>query len=181
MTNDQLLIEQLQNNETQQQAFRTLVETYQERLYWHIRRMVVDHDDADDVLQNAFVKIWRNIGAFRGESSLYTWMFRIATNEAISFINQQKKQANAFSGESADFLRDNLMSDDYFDGTEIELKLQEAIALLPTKQRMVFNMKYFEEKKYNEMSELLNTSVGALKASYHHAVRKIEEFLSNQS
>jgi RNA polymerase sigma-70 factor, ECF subfamily len=181
MTNEQLLIEQLQNNETQQQAFRTLVETYQERLYWHIRRLVVDHDNADDVLQNAFVKIWRNIGAFRGESSLYTWMFRIATNEAISFINQQKKQANAFSGESSDFLRDNLMSDEYFDGTEIELKLQEAIALLPTKQRMVFNMKYFEEKKYNEMSELLNTSVGALKASYHHAVRKIEEFLSNQS
>jgi len=181
MTNDQLLIEQLQNTETQQQAFRTLVETYQGRLYWHIRRLVVDHDDADDVLQNAFVKIWRNIGAFRGESSLYTWMFRIATNEAISFINQQKKQANAFNGESADFLRDNLMSDDYFDGTEIELKLQEAIALLPTKQRMVFNMKYFEEKKYNEMSELLNTSVGALKASYHHAVPKIEEFLSNQS
>lgn len=181
MTDEQLLIEQLQNNETQEQAFRILVGTYQERLYWHIRRLVVDHDDADDVLQNAFVKIWRNIGSFRGESSLYTWMFRITTNEAISFINQQKKQANAFSGESSDYLRDNLMSDEYFDGSEIELKLQEAIALLPTKQRMVFNMKYFEEKKYNEMSELLNTSVGALKASYHHAVRKIEEFLSNQS
>jgi RNA polymerase sigma factor (sigma-70 family) len=181
MTEEQLLIEQIQNSETQQQAFRTLVATYQERLYWHIRRMVVDHDDADDVLQNTFVKIWRNIGAFRGESSLYTWMFRIATNEAISFINQQKKQANAFSSESTDYLRDNLMSDDYFDGSEIEIKLQEAIALLPTKQRLVFNMKYFEEKKYNEMSELLNTSVGALKASYHHAVRKIEEFLSDQN
>jgi RNA polymerase sigma-70 factor, ECF subfamily len=181
MTEEQLLIEQIQNSETQQQAFRTLVATYQERLYWHIRRMVVNHDDADDVLQNTFVKIWRNIGSFRGDSSLYTWMFRIATNEAISHINQQKKQSSAFSNESTDYLRDNLMSDDYFDGSEIELKLQEAIALLPNKQRMVFNMKYFEEKKYNEISELLDTSVGALKASYHHAVRKIEEFLSNQS
>lgn len=174
------LIKRLQNPKTQQAAFRELVETYQERLYWHIRHIVLNHDDADDILQNSFIKIWRNINAFRGESSLYTWMFKIATNESITYLSQLKKQAKPIDNEKNEFMRDRVISDAYFDGDEIEKLFQEAIAILPQKQRLVFNMKYFEEKKYTEMSEILDTSVGALKASYHLAVKKIEEFFNNK-
>ena len=179
MPNDQL-IEQLKNPATKRIAFHLLVKTYQEKLYWHVRKMVMDHDDADDVLQNIFVKIWNNIDSFREESSLYTWLFRIATNESLTFIAQQKRR-NIFSGSSEnDYLIENLRTDEYFDGCEIQRKLQEAILKLPDKQRLVFNMKYFDEMKYTEMAEILDTSVGALKASYHHAVKKIEEELKEE-
>jgi len=174
------LIEQLKDPATKRVAFHQLVKTYQEKLYWHIRRIVLNHDDADDVMQNVFLKVWNNLDSFREESTLYTWLFRIATNESLTFLAQQKRRS-IFSGSiENDYLLDNLKSDKYIDGTEIQRKLQEAIIKLPEKQRLVFNMKYFQEIKYNDMAEILNTSVGALKASYHHAVKKIEESLKDE-
>lgn len=174
------LIDDLKNPKTQQKAFRELVSTYKERLYWHIRRMVTHHEDADDVLQNTFIKVFRSIDKFKGDSKLYSWMYRIATNEAITFINQRAKKAGISSEEIQNQLVNNLQADVYFEGDEIQLKLQKAIATLPQKQQLVFNMKYFEDITYNDMSEILDTSVGALKASYHHAVKKIEQFLTTQ-
>lgn len=173
---EQLLIE-LQNPESRNAAFRELLAQYQERLYWHIRNMVKNHEDADDVLQNTFVKIFNNIESFKGDSKLFSWMYRIATNEAINHINQTARKANITSGELQEQIVNNLESDPYFEGNEIELKLQQAIARLPQKQQQVFQMKYFEELKYKEISDILGTSEGALKASYHIAVKKIEEFL----
>ncbi|HKM92977.1 MAG TPA: RNA polymerase sigma factor [Prolixibacteraceae bacterium] len=168
-------IEKLKNPNTKRAAFHELVKTYQEKLYWHIRRMVVDHDDADDVMQNTLIKVWNNLDTFREESTLYTWLFRIATNESLTFI-AQKKRRNIFSSSTEnDYLINNLESNRYFDGPEIQRKLQKAILKLPDKQRIVFNMKYFEGMKYKDMSEILDTSVGALKASFHYAVKKIEE------
>lgn len=140
--------------------------------------MVINHDDADDVLQNTFIKVFRSIHSFKGESSLYSWMYRIATNEAITFINQRAKKNNVSNEQWQMQAVDNLEADSYFEGDEIAYKLQKAIATLPEKQRIVFNMKYFEALKYEQMSEILDTSIGALKASYHHAVKKIEEYLS---
>lgn len=178
MVQEDLFIQALQNSETQNRAFQQLVSQYKERLYWHIRRIVLNHDDADDVLQNTFLKVYKNIGGFKGDSALFSWMYRIATNEAITFLNQKAKKASVGSEELQDYLVKNLEADVYFEGDEIQLKLQKAISLLPDKQRLVFNMKYFEELKYEEISEILNTSVGALKSSYHHAVKKIEEYLT---
>lgn len=174
---EETLIEQLKNPLTQEQAFRSLMTLYKERLYWHIRKIVISHDDADDVLQNTFVKIYRNINNFKAESKLYSWMYRIATNESITFINKRAKQNHIDVSEMQYQLAENLEADVYFDGDEMQLQLQKAIATLPQKQRLVFNMKYFDEMKYNDMSEILETSVGSLKASYHHAVKKIERFL----
>ena len=171
------LITQLKNKSTKRLAFHELVKTYQEKLYWHIRKIVITHEDTDDVLQNTFIKVWNNIESFRAESGLYTWMFRIATNEALTFL-AQKKRRSIFSGNiENEYLINNLESDEYFEGTAIQLKLQKAILTLPEKQRLVFNMKYFDEMKYDDMSKILETSVGALKASYHHAVKKIEKQL----
>lgn len=168
------IIEKLKEPDNKPDAFQELVKTYQEKLYWHIRRMVIDHDDADDVMQNVFIKVWKNLDSFREESTLYTWLFRIATNESLSFI-AQKKRRNIFQNSNEnEYLINNIESDGYFDGSEIERKLQKAILKLPDKQRVVFNLKYFEEMKYKDMSEILNTSIGALKASFHHAVKKIE-------
>jgi RNA polymerase sigma-70 factor (ECF subfamily) len=179
MPTDNLII-QLKNKNTKRLAFHELVKTYQEKLYWHIRKIVISHDDTDDVLQNTFIKVWNNIESFRAESGLYTWMFRIATNEALTFLSQ-KKRRSIFSGSiENEYLINNLESDEYFDGSEIQLKLQKAVLSLPEKQRVVFNMKYFDEMKYNDISEILETSVGALKASYHHAVKKIEEQLKEE-
>ncbi|MCB0471757.1 MAG: RNA polymerase sigma factor [Flavobacteriaceae bacterium] len=172
------LLEELQNKSTQEQAFRKLIREYKERLYWHIRKMVISHDDADDVLQNTFIKIYRNISSFKGESKLYSWMYRIATNEAITFINKRAKESQVDVSELIASRAENLKADTYFDGDDIQLKLQKAIAILPQKQQLVFNMKYFDEMKYQDMAEILDTSVGALKASYHHAVKKIEKFLT---
>ncbi|TRO66679.1 RNA polymerase sigma factor [Christiangramia sabulilitoris] len=172
-------IKRLQESSTSQEAFRELISTYKERLYWHIRNMVKDHDDTDDILQNTFVKIYKNIGKFKGDSKLYSWMYRIATNESITFLNKKARRLHITSEELKDQIIDNLESDVYFDGDEIKLKLQRAIALLPEKQQQVFNMKYFEELKYREMAEILETSEGALKASYHIASKKIEEYLKS--
>ncbi len=158
-------------------AFDEIVKQYQERLYWHIRKIVIIHEDADDVLQNSFLKAWRYLDDFEGKSSIYTWLYRIATNESINFLNRQKrKQVEAFENYEH-YLSQSLESDSYFSGDEIQRKLQQAILKLPEKQRIVFNMKYFDDMKYNAMAEILGTSVGALKASYHHAVKKIETIL----
>ncbi len=178
MIEESVLIEQLKNAQTQDIAFRQLMTLYKERLYWHIRKIVISHDDADDVLQNTFIKIYRNIGKFNAESKLYSWMYRIATNESITFINKRAKAQNVDISEMQYKLAESLEADVYYDGDEMQLKLQKAIAQLPQKQQLVFNMKYFDDMKYQEISEVLETSVGALKASYHHAVKKIELILT---
>ena len=178
MIEEDLLIKQLKNAQTQEKAFRELMTQYKERLYWHIRKIVISHADADDVLQNTFVKVYRNIDKFNAESKLYSWMYRIATNESITFINKRAKQNTVGIDEMHVQIANNLEADVYFDGTEIQLQLQKAIATLPQKQQLVFNMKYFDNMKYQEISDILETSVGALKASYHHAVKKIETFLT---
>jgi len=178
MVSDSTLVRQLKDNDTREQAFRALVSLYKARLYWHIRRTVIDHDDTDDVLQNTFIKIYRNIDKFKEESSLFSWMYRIDINESITFLNAKAKRKGIDSTELQEYLVANLKADIYFSGDEIQLKLQQAIAKLPEKQKLVFNMKYFEEITYEEMSGILDTSVGALKASYHHAVKKIEHFLT---
>jgi RNA polymerase sigma-70 factor, ECF subfamily len=163
----------------QEIAFNQLVQKYQERLYWQIRKIVLDHDDADDVLQNTMIKVWRSLASFRSESELYTWLYRIATNEALSFLKQKKKKSFAPWVDVEDQMFENLEADPWFEGNEIQLKLQKAILKLPDKQRIVFNMKYFDDVKYEDMSKILGTSVGALKASYHHAVKKIESMLED--
>jgi len=177
---DREILDGLKEEKTRNLAFQNLVKAYQERLYWHIRKIVLTHDDTDDVLQNTFIKVWRNLDNFREESSLYTWLYRIATNESLTFINSTKRRSMIPMNDTSEFLLNNMVSDEFFDGDEIQLKLQEAILTLPDKQRIVFNLKYFEEMKYEAMSEILETSVGALKASFHHAVKKIEEHLKKR-
>ena len=177
MINEALLIEQLKNVQTKEKAFKELISLYKERLYWHIRKIVISHEDADDVLQNTFIKIFRNIDKFNQESKLFSWMYRIATNESITFINKRVKQRNVDISDYQQNLASTLANDDFFNGDEIQLILQKAIATLPRKQQLVFNMKYFDELKYSEISEILETSVGALKASYFHAVKKIEKYI----
>ncbi len=174
---DKELLEKFRQEDTRHYAFNLLVREYQKRLYWHIRKILIDHDDTNDVLQNVFVKVWRNLDNFKGESQLYTWLYRIATNESITFLNQKKKRAGVPLDEASSFLGTSLQSDAHFKGDEIQAKLQQAVLTLPDKQRIVFNMKYFDNIKYEEMSAILQTSVGALKASYHHAVKKIESYL----
>ncbi|MDL2256400.1 sigma-70 family RNA polymerase sigma factor [Parabacteroides sp. OttesenSCG-928-K15] len=172
------IVMQLRDPAKQRDAFAKVVSMYGEKLYWQIRKMVLDHDDANDLLQNAFLKAWMNINYFRGDAKLSTWLYKIAINECITFLNKQRAQNNISMDDADVFLLERLKGDEYFDGDEAQMKLQEAILLLPEKQRLVFQMKYYEEMKYDDMSELLGTSVGALKASYHHAVKKIEEFLT---
>jgi len=172
-----ILLKRLQDPKTLKEAFGELVRLYKERLYWHVRNIVKDHDDTDDVLQNTFIKIFKNIHTFKGDSLLYSWMYRIATNESLTFLKNKAKRLHLNSEELQNNLINNLESDVYFEGDQIQLKLQKAIARLPNKQQQVFNMKYFEDLKYREIAEILGTSEGALKASYHIAVKKIEEFL----
>jgi RNA polymerase sigma-70 factor (ECF subfamily) len=176
---EESLINELKQLETQAKAFEVLVNTYKERLYWHIRRIVLNHDDTDDVLQNTFIKVYKNINGFKGESKLYSWMYRIATNEALTFLKQKSNKLGISNSELQDKMVSNLQADVYFEGDEIQLKLQKAIATLPEKQKLVFNMKYYQEMKYEEISEILNTSVGGLKASYHLAVKKVESYLKD--
>ena len=178
MYNDQELISNLKTPESREQAFRELMKLYKERLYWHIRKIVLSHDDADDVLQNTFIKVYRNIQNFKGESKLYSWMYRIATNEAITHINQNAKRMQLSDEGMQNHAVNNLKADTYFEGDAIQFKLQQAIATLPQKQQLVFNMKYFDDMKYKDMSEVLETSEGALKSSYHLAVKKIEAYLT---
>lgn len=174
---DKEIIELFGNPSTREKAFKLIVENYQERLYWHIRKIVLSHADTDDVLQNTFVKVWKGLKDFRWDAGLYTWMYRIATNEALNHLNDKKRKRFGGGDDVEDVLLQNLEADEYFDGDEIQMQLQRAIAKLPHKQRIVFNMKYFDDMKYSDMAEILETSVGALKASYHHAVKKIEETL----
>lgn len=169
----------LHKESSRNEAFSIIVKKYSEMLYWQIRKIVLTHDDANDVLQNTFIKVFTNIESFRGDSKLLTWLYKIATNESITFLNKQRTLNNIPLDHEENFLYNKLESDSYFDGDEAQLKLQKAILTLPEKQRIVFNMKYFDEMKYEEMSEILDTSVGALKASYHHAVKKIEEILTS--
>jgi RNA polymerase sigma-70 factor (ECF subfamily) len=158
-------------------AFRMIIDKFGSKLYWHIRRIVVIHDDADDVLQNTFINAWKNIGAFRNESSLLTWLWSIATNEALTLIRKREKNSGVSLDDLDSFFGQSVEGSTYFDGEEAAVKLQNAILKLPGKQRIVFNMKYFDDMSYEEMSKVLGTSVGALKASYHHAVKKIEQYL----
>lgn len=164
----------LKDPKTRETAFNRLVDLYKERLYWQIRRMVITHEDADDVLQNTFIKAWQGLDAFRGEAQLSTWLFRIAGNETLNFL-ERKRPAQSIDDE-AGAVAEQLESDPYFDGDETERQLQQAIARLPQRQRQVFLMKYYDEMPYEQMSQVLDTSVGALKASYHHAVKKISDF-----
>jgi|SRR5690606_14787692 len=174
---EETLIIQLKQKDHQAKAFELLVSTYKERLYWHIRRIVLDHDDTDDVLQNTFIKVFRNIDGFKGDSKLYSWMYRIATNEALSFLKSKSQKLQINNQKLMSKAVEGLKADVYFEGDEIQIKLQMAIATLPEKQKLIFNMKYFQEMKYEEISEILETSIGGLKASYHLASKKIETFL----
>lgn len=178
MQEEKKFIEDLLHPKTQNQAFEILLKNFQKPLYNHIRNIVLNHDDADDVLQNTFVKVFQNLDKFKGESKLFSWMYRIATNEALTFLSKKSKLSGVSSEALQNKTIENLKADIYFDGNEIQIKLQRAIALLPEKQQLVFKMKYFEELKYEEISEILGTSVGALKASYHIAVKKIEAFVT---
>lgn len=179
MTDESDFIKRLQNPASQEIAFRELMQLYKERLYWHIRKIVITHDDADDVLQNTFIKVYRSINKFKGDSKLYSWLYRIATNESITHINKIAKRLQVSNEEHQNRAINSLKADTYFEGDDIQLKLQKAIASLPQKQQLVFNMKYFDDLKYKEISDILETSEGALKASYHIAVKKIETFLTS--
>jgi RNA polymerase sigma factor (sigma-70 family) len=164
---------------TKEKAFTDIIKKYQERLYWHIRRMVVDHDDANDVLQNVFIRVWNGLENFREDAQLYTWLYRIATNECLTFLEQQKKRTSVSLSEVESGLSNKLKAEKYFDPSKLEWKLQLAIQQLPEKQRVVFGLRYYDEMPYEEMSRVLDTSEGALKASYHHAVKKIEDYMLN--
>lgn len=177
---DEQILYMLRKPATYEQGFRTLMQRYQERLYHHIRRLVIDHDDADDVLQNTFLKVHRGIGRFREQSGLFTWMYRIATNEALTFLQlRKKKKAEPLDKETG--LHEKLSNDIFFDGDAAQAKLHAALQTLPDKQRLVFNMRYYDEMSYEEISGVTGTSVGALKASYHHAAKKIELYLNERS
>ena len=173
---DKELLNLFQNPDTSKQGFNLIVRNFQERIYWHVRKIVIDHDDANDVVQNTFIKAWKALPNFRGDSKLYTWLYRIATNESITFLKKKRKHLFQSIDEVSLGLSAKIEGS-FFDGDEIEKKLQKAILTLPTKQRLVFNMRYYEEIKYEEMALILDTSVGALKASYHHAKNKIENYL----
>ena len=176
---DAELLQQFRIPATKEQAFTTIIKKYQERLYWHIRRMVVDHDDTNDVLQNVFIRVWNGLENFKEESQLYTWLYRIATNESLTFIESQKKRAAVSLSDVETGLSNKIKADRHFDPNRLEWKLQLAIQQLPEKQRVVFLLRYYDEMPYEEMSRVLETSEGALKASYHHAVKKIEDFIKN--
>ena len=173
---DDELLERLRGEGSRYDAFSIMVARFKERLYWHIRKIVMIHEDADDVLQNTFLKAWKGLDTFRGEAQLYTWLYRIATNESINFLNQKRNRQMMPLEDAGYALSRSLHHDSYFSGDELQFQLQQAILTLPEKQRIVFNMRYFDEIPYEEMSGILGTSVGALKASYHHAVRKIKEW-----
>ncbi|MEI8272504.1 MAG: sigma-70 family RNA polymerase sigma factor [Paludibacter sp.] len=180
IVSEQELLNLLKQPKNRSEAFSRLVRTYQERLYWHIRKMLLSHEDSNDVLQNTFMKAWNGLDGFRAESQISTWLYRIATNETLTFLaNKRMRNTNSLD-DVEDGVLLNLRADNYFNGDELQLKLQEAICTLPEKQRLVFNMKYFDDITYEEMEAILGTSVGALKASYHHAVKKIEKFFNDE-
>lgn len=174
---DKEIIELFHLRGEKEKAFRLLVNRYKERLYWHIRKIVLNHEDADDILQNVFVKIWQGLSEFRYEAKLFTWMYRIATNESINFLNEKKRKVFGNSGEITTLLENTLESDVYFNGDSIQQELQRAILHLSERQRLIFNMKYFDDMSYEDIAEVLEVAVGTLKATYHNAVKKIEEYL----
>jgi RNA polymerase sigma-70 factor (ECF subfamily) len=179
VTDTELLI-QFREPATKEKAFTAIIKKYQEKLYWHVRRMVVEHEDANDVLQNVFIRVWNGLENFREDSQLYTWLYRIATNESLTFLEQQKKKSAVSLSEVESGLSNKIKADSHFDANKLEWKLQLAIQQLPEKQRTVFNLRYYDEMPYEEMSRVLETSEGALKASYHHAVKKIEDYMLNR-
>jgi RNA polymerase sigma factor (sigma-70 family) len=174
---DSELLSQFQKEETKNFAFRLIVQKYQEKLYLHIRKLVVDHDDANDIVQNTFIKAWTGLESFREDAQLFTWLYRIATNESLTFLKRKRTRFFLPLVDVESQLANTLETDPYFNGDEAELKLQKALLTLPEKQRVVFNLKYFDDLTYEQMSDILGTSVGALKASYHHATKKIEKYL----
>ena len=176
---DNQLVRLFKENKGRDQVFTSIVKKYQERIYWQIRRMVVNHHDADDVMQNVFIKAWNGLDNFREDSQLFTWLYRIAVNESLSFLEKQKRRESVSFDEVSESIQQKLHSEPGFDEQKAVWKLQLAIQQLPDKQKLVFNLRYFEELTYEEMSEILDTSVGALKASYHHAVKKIEDYIIN--
>jgi len=176
---DKELLFEFKQPQLKERAFTVIIKKYQEKLYWHVRRMVVDHDDANDVLQNVFIKVWNGLVNFREDSQLYTWLYRIATNECLTFLEQQKRKNAVSLNDIEEGLSNKVKADDNFDANRLEWKLQLAIQQLPEKQKLVFNLRYYDEMPYEEMSRVLDTSEGALKASYHHAAKKIEEFIKN--
>lgn len=176
---DKVLLDQFREPSTREAGYTRIIKKYQEKLYWHIRRMVVEHEDANDVLQNMFIKVWNGLENFREDSQLYTWLYRIATNESLSFIEQKKKRSAVSLSDVESGLSNRIRADKDFDANKLEWKLQLAIQQLPEKQRIVFNLRYYDEMPYEQMSKVLETSEGALKASYHHAVKKIEDFILN--
>jgi RNA polymerase sigma factor (sigma-70 family) len=178
-TTDTELLALFREQATKEKAFTEIVKKYQERLYWHIRRMLVDHDDSNDVMQNVFIRVWNALSGFREDAQLYTWLYRIATNECLTFIEQQKKKATTSLSDVESGLSNKIRADKDFDANKLEWKLQLAIQQLPEKQRVVFSLRYYDDMPYEEMSRVLDTSAGALKASYHHAAKKIEDFILN--
>ena len=176
---DKELLIQFREPATKERSFTLIIKKYQEKLYWHIRRMVVSHDDANDVLQNMFIKVWKALENFREDSQLYTWLYRIATNESLTFLEKEKKRSSVSFSDVETGLSNKLQADKHFDASKAEWKLQAAIQQLPDKQKAVFNLRYYDEMPYEEMSRVLETSEGALKASYHHAVKKIENYILN--
>jgi RNA polymerase sigma factor (sigma-70 family) len=179
LIDDKELLLQFAEPSTKERAYTQIIKKYQEKLYWHIRRMVVEHEDANDVLQNMFIKVWRGLENFREDSQLYTWLYRIATNESLTFLEQQKKRTAVSLSDEESGLSNKVKASEHFDANKLEWKLQLAIQQLPEKQRVVFNLRYYDEMPYEEMSRVLETSEGALKASYHHAAKKIEDFILN--
>lgn len=176
---DHLLVASFREESTKEQAFTQLVRKYQERIYWHIRRMVIAHEDTNDILQNVFIKVWKNLADFRQESNLYTWLYRIATNETLTWIDKEKRRAAVSLDDGQAIFAQKIIAQKGFDGNKAEWKLQQAMALLPEKQKLVFTLRYYDEMPYDQMAAVLDTSAGALKASYHHAVKKVEEYLLN--
>lgn len=177
---DSEILTQFLDTKTRDEAFNLLLNKYQQKIYWHVRRLVIDHDDADDLVQDTFIKVWKNLEKFRNDSQLYTWIYRIATNESITFLNKKKQRNNTPLDEVSAELAETLIASSYFNGDKLQLKLQQALLTLPEKQRLIFNMKYFDDLKYNEIAEITGTSVGALKASFHIAVKKVELFMLNE-
>lgn len=176
---DKELLSLFSVSSTKEKGFTSIIKKYQEKLYWHIRRMVIDHADADDILQNVFIKVWKGLENFREDSQLYTWLYRVATNETLSFLEKQKRNATMSLSDMEDSWENKIKADSHFDSTQLEWKLQLAIKQLPEKQRLVFNLRYFDAMPYEEMSKVLDTSEGSLKASYHHAAKKIESILTS--
>lgn len=178
-TSDAELLVEFRNPASKEKAFNTIIKKYQEKLYWHLRRMVVEHEDANDILQNVLIRVWNGLENFREDSQLYTWLYRVATNECLTFLEQQKKRTTVSLSDVESGLENKIRADQHFDGNKLEWKLLLGIQQLPEKQRIVFQLRYYDEMPYEEMSRVLETSEGALKASYHHAVKKIEDYIKN--